>query len=96
MDEDEAKALLAVGASLQKSLAPRIAEMRRARLTIEAGLVVEEIARATAEERRKVVGEIVSWLAGPHYGSDTQAWIASVRPLFDEIAADIEKRWGQR
>jgi hypothetical protein len=29
---------------------------------------------------------IVSWLRGPHQGSDTEAWKGSIRPLYDELA----------
>lgn len=44
-----------------------------------------------ARHREHEVARVVAWLRGPHVGSDTEAWKATVGELFNEIAADIEK-----
>jgi hypothetical protein len=41
--------------------------------------------------REQEVARIVAWLRGPHVGSDTEAWKSAIRPLYDELASDLER-----
>lgn len=48
---------------------------------------------AALEEARQAPVDIIMWLRGEHPGSNTTAWEATIRPIFDDIANHIEKKY---
>jgi hypothetical protein len=53
--------------------------------------IADELQKAYLMGRRDELNQIIKWLCGRHYGSDTVAWKEAIKPLYDEIAKQLTR-----